>query len=70
MFPLGLVLVTFYWLPESPRWLMARNRVAEAQKILKVIYKKEFADSALENLQEEMKAYNGRAVISPWQRLK
>jgi hypothetical protein len=49
---------------------MARNRVAEAEKILKVIYKKEFADSALENLQEEMKAYNGRAVISPWQRLK
>ena len=60
----------YWWLPESPRWLMARNMKPEVQRILKVYYKPDYTDSAVEQLSEEMKMYNGKAVINFWARIK
>ena len=37
MFP-GLLLAALYWLPESPRYLIAEDRHAEALTILKSLH--------------------------------
>ena len=42
--PAGLQLATMYWLPESPRYLVRKNRNREAREVLSKVYKGETED--------------------------
>ena len=39
--PAGIQLVTMYWLPESPRYLVRKHRNREAREVLSKVYKGE-----------------------------
>lgn len=42
--PAGVQLVSMYWLPESPRYLVRKHRNSEAREVLATVYKNESAD--------------------------
>ena len=44
--PLALQLLGFFYIPESPRWLMIQQKEDEAQQTLKKIYRNEYYESA------------------------
>jgi len=53
--PAVLLFFSLFLVPESPRWLVARNRNAEALKVLVKTSGKELADAELKEIQETLK---------------
>lgn len=58
--PVSFLIVGLLLIPESPRWLAARNRIAEALKILTRINGKEKAEQELNEIRAELKQETGR----------
>ncbi|KAH8172892.1 sugar transporter domain-containing protein [Sarocladium implicatum] len=81
-FPVGLqilwamlVLIGSYWLPESPRWLISKDRHDEAEKVLKKLRKSsvptENVRKELVQMQEQIsweKQHEETSVISIWRK--
>lgn len=81
-FPVGLqilwallVLVGSYWLPESPRWLISKDRHEEAEKVLKKLRKKTVAPETvrkeLVQMQEQIsweREHEETSVIAIWRK--
>jgi len=49
IFPVSMLLLVRYVMPESPRWLVSQNREAEARPILKTIYPQGFNEDLVIN---------------------
>jgi sugar porter (SP) family MFS transporter len=65
--PVALLIIGLTIIPESPRWLAARNRIDEALKILTRINGKETAAREMEEIQNELKQESGefREMFQP-----
>lgn len=58
--PVFLLVIGLLLIPESPRWLAAKNRILEALKVLTKINGKEKAEEELKEIQEELKQETGK----------
>jgi sugar porter (SP) family MFS transporter len=58
--PVVLLILGLMLIPESPRWLAAKNRIAEALKILTKINGKENAANELIEIQNELQQESGK----------
>ena len=65
--PVALLIIGLVIIPESPRWLAARNRIDEALKILTKINGKETAAKEMKEIQNELKQETGefREMFQP-----
>jgi len=71
MFGLGTVPALIFvlgvlWLPESPRWLVKRNRIADARLVLLKIGTPDFAEQTLRAVSETMTSATVGAKASVW----
>ncbi|MFA9389185.1 MAG: sugar porter family MFS transporter [Prolixibacteraceae bacterium] len=66
--PAGLFMIGVIFLPESPRWLIQKNRESEAQKILNKIGGAEFAATTISNVKTSTKNDSSTSV-NLWQRI-
>ena len=69
--PTIILIIGLIVIPESPRWLAARNRIEEALKILTKINGKATAQSEMKEIQDELKKETGefRELFQPGIRL-
>ncbi len=57
--PVAILIIGLIIIPESPRWLAARNRIDEALKVLTKINGRETAAQEMREIQEELKQETG-----------
>lgn len=58
------------FMPESPRWLGKVGRDDDQLKVMKLIYKKQYLDSANQHLTQEVNALKEETKLSEMERLK
>jgi sugar porter (SP) family MFS transporter len=65
--PVAIYMIGLFLVPESPRWLATKNRVAEALKILIKVNGKEAAEYQMKEIQDELKQETGtfRELLQP-----
>lgn len=65
-FPTITLIILYYWIPDSPRWLLKHGRVNEAKQVLlkaaKVNGKKDFLE---EDLNKQLKALSESMIKAP-----
>lgn len=61
--PSLLFFVALFIVPESPRWLVARNNESEAVKILDKVGGRYFANNAMAEIRESFKGYEKRGTL-------
>ncbi|CRL07715.1 CLUMA_CG020669, isoform A [Clunio marinus] len=73
--PTFSLIILYYWIPDSPRWLLKHNRVADAKKVLldaanfngKTDYNEDELDKELSLLAEEMQKHPSEpTLLSIW----
>jgi len=73
LFPALILLAGMFFLPETPRWLISRNRLAEGRRILQSVEDPKLVDSIYNDLIKDNElATNGqselREIFKPWLR--
>lgn len=57
--PSFLLLIVSYFLPETPRWLIAKNKISKAKNILMSFKKEEEIEKEVENIQLSNRSHDG-----------
>ncbi len=65
VFPSVLYLILLFLVPESPRWLILRNSVETARKILQKIGDKEYSDQEIKNIKQSITSETGAVTAKP-----
>jgi len=63
-------LIGMFFMPESPRWLGKVGRDEDQHKVMKLIYKSEYLESANQHLTKEIEALKEETKLSEMERIK
>lgn len=71
--PALILLVGMFFLPESPRWLISKNKWLEGEKVLRSIEDPELVNQTLADLKNEVEesanhSIHAREMLKPWLR--
>lgn len=71
LIPCGILFIGAFFLPESPRWLLAKNKVDEAREVLEKLYPIEsYGTERIDDELEQMeKAAEGKSQTAVWRDL-
>ena len=68
--PSLLQLIGMFFMPESPRWLGKVGKSEDQRKVMSLIYKQNYLDSADKQLSKEVEALREETKLSECERLR